>query len=315
MTTNKINKLKKKRRSYTPLDPAAAQRAKEAVRGAETHQQRENTYAAEGKLLDLPLEKLHLNPLNARVFYDEAIVQERAASLEAEGQLVAIIVVPHPDLHGEYIIVDGEYRFRAAKYNSWTKIRAELKPQALSGLELYKASREANEQRKTQTVLDTAVVWKGLVENGTATRENLSELSEKSAGEVSKILKIADIPYQALSILAKKETPLGVNEAYEVYHVFKAMGDTPEFLEQAQRIADKNLGRSHIEKIRSDLATQEQKTAPVEPRHQFMSPSGKVAGKLDLKGKKISLSYQAESEEDAERISQAIATLMKKEGK
>ncbi|MDP9237322.1 MAG: ParB/RepB/Spo0J family partition protein [Chloroflexota bacterium] len=67
--------------------------------------------AAEPGLLRIPLELVHPHPLNANVMPDD-IAQKVARNIERTGKYPPLLVRPHPDLPGEFELIDGEQRWR-----------------------------------------------------------------------------------------------------------------------------------------------------------------------------------------------------------
>lgn len=70
-----------------------------------------NKKAIEGRLVTIPLNQLHISPLNVRA-NDTSDVTELAALLESQGQLQNLIVVPEDDGKG---VVGGGRRYRGFK--------------------------------------------------------------------------------------------------------------------------------------------------------------------------------------------------------
>ncbi len=67
--------------------------------------------AAEPGLLRIPLKLVHPHPLNANVMSDD-IAKKVARNIERTGKYPPLLVRPHPDLPGEFQLIDGEQRWR-----------------------------------------------------------------------------------------------------------------------------------------------------------------------------------------------------------
>ncbi|HYX25488.1 MAG TPA: ParB/RepB/Spo0J family partition protein [Thermoanaerobaculia bacterium] len=63
----------------------------------------------------LPLAVLHRDPTQPRQTFDEASLADLAASIKHSGIIEPLVVTPHPDREGEWIILVGERRCRAAE--------------------------------------------------------------------------------------------------------------------------------------------------------------------------------------------------------
>lgn len=59
----------------------------------------------------IPIEKIHPNPWNPNVT-SERQQKAIAESLQEYSQVLEVVVRPHPEIEGEYQIIDGEHRFQ-----------------------------------------------------------------------------------------------------------------------------------------------------------------------------------------------------------
>lgn len=63
----------------------------------------------------IPIERIRANPNQPRRTFDERELQELAASVRERGVIQPLLLRPHPNHEGEYQIVAGERRWRAAQ--------------------------------------------------------------------------------------------------------------------------------------------------------------------------------------------------------
>jgi ParB family transcriptional regulator, chromosome partitioning protein len=82
--------------------------------------------AAQQGTIFVPIASIKRNPNQPRTVFPAAIMQERAESLKREGQLTPIILLPLTD--GDYMLEDGELRWRAAPAAGLTVLEAIVKP-------------------------------------------------------------------------------------------------------------------------------------------------------------------------------------------
>jgi ParB/RepB/Spo0J family partition protein len=75
---------------------------------------------------ELPIERIHANPLNCRVKYDSRGIEKLAESLRTSGQLSAVRVRRDPSQPDSYELIFGHRRFLAAQLLGWTKLKAEI---------------------------------------------------------------------------------------------------------------------------------------------------------------------------------------------
>jgi ParB/RepB/Spo0J family partition protein len=129
----------------------------------------------------LPLDQVNPDPQQPRKAFDEAALNELAASIKAEGLINPIVVKPNGK---GYHIVDGERRYRAAKLAGLKEvpslIRADLKDQDVTALQLV-----ANLQREDLTLPEQCDAIVRLVKTLGTARAAAEKLG-KSDGWVSK---------------------------------------------------------------------------------------------------------------------------------
>jgi len=65
------------------------------------------------EIVDLPTSKLHPNPWNPNQ-QQPAVARALKESIDAYGHIAPIVVRDHPELKGEWQIIDGEHRWREA---------------------------------------------------------------------------------------------------------------------------------------------------------------------------------------------------------
>jgi ParB/RepB/Spo0J family partition protein len=103
----------------------------------------------------LPLAKLHPDPTQPRQSFDEAALTELATSIEQSGIIEPLVVTPDPDRAGEWIILVGERRHRAAAKVGLEEVpvvvRTEVSPTERLILQLTE-----NDQRKDLTLRERA---------------------------------------------------------------------------------------------------------------------------------------------------------------
>ena len=70
--------------------------------------------------IPVPVSKLHHHPGNIRQSHGE--LDGMAVSMRAVGILQPLLVIPHPDLPGEYYVIDGDRRVTAARRAGLTDV-------------------------------------------------------------------------------------------------------------------------------------------------------------------------------------------------
>lgn len=165
------------------------------------------------------LTELVSNPFNPREFYSPMAIDDLAVRLKREGQHVPITVTRNHRHPGKYVIVDGEFRFRAKKSLGEPSIDAEIVPD-LSDQDLYLRASSINKNRTKQTVFDDAVAWTRVLSEGIfETQDALAESLGISKALVSKTLLIGKLQKHYLQQLADADG-IGLAHAYNVKLIF-----------------------------------------------------------------------------------------------
>ncbi len=155
----------------------------------------------------LPLEKLAPNPFQPRRRFAEEEIEELAQSIRENGILQPILVRPHPAQPGEYQIVAGERRWRAAQ-------RAQLHevPVVLRQLDDAKALEIAvleNIQRQDLTPLEEAEGYRRLLDEFGHTQQQLSEALGKSRSYIANALRLLKLPDAVKALLDEGKLTAG----------------------------------------------------------------------------------------------------------
>ena len=93
--------------------------------------------ADSGGVHEIELQQIKPDPEQPRQTFPSYQLQERAESLRRNGQKTPIVLIPQPN--EEYILFDGELRWRAAQLIGWSTIKAVLlvKEQILAAEEIF----------------------------------------------------------------------------------------------------------------------------------------------------------------------------------
>ena len=77
--------------------------------------------AAEARLVSVPLAELHPHPANANLMSDERL-ETLARNIEREGRYPPLIARPHPELAGEWQLLDGHQRMEVLRRLGHTEV-------------------------------------------------------------------------------------------------------------------------------------------------------------------------------------------------
>ncbi len=140
----------------------------------------------------LPLEKLHPNPYQPRRRFPTEEIAELAQSLKQHGILQPILVRRHPEQEGEYQIVAGERRWRAAQSAQLHEVPAVIKE--LDDGEALEIAVLENVQRQDLTPIEEAEGYKRLLDEFGHTQEQLAGALGKSRSHIANCLRLLTLP-------------------------------------------------------------------------------------------------------------------------
>src|SRR5581483_1348370 len=138
-------------------------------------------------LVDLPMEAVKPNPDQPRRRFDDAEIEELAASIRAKGVLQPILVRPAM-FANEYQIVAGERRWRAAQRTGLRTIPALIR--SLSDAEVLEIAIVENVQRADLTAIEEAEGYRMLVEKFGRTQADVAEVVGKSRVHVTNAMRL-----------------------------------------------------------------------------------------------------------------------------
>ena len=151
--------------------------------------QKETTNLSENKI---SISKLRPSPIQPRRIFEKASIAELADSIKSKGLVQPILVRPSQSNPGEYEIIAGERRWRAAQVAQLHEIPAVVRN--LDDVESLEIAIIENVQRADLSPIEEAAGYKKLMENYGHTQEALSEIVGKSRSHVANIIRLLSLP-------------------------------------------------------------------------------------------------------------------------
>jgi ParB family chromosome partitioning protein len=165
--------------------------------------------AGDRDLRQLPVDLIGPNPRQPRKEFDEASLVALAGSLGDRGVLQPVLV--RPSAGGTYELIAGERRWRAAQLAGLETIPALVRIQDdAQSLELALIE---NMAREDLNPIEEARACALLVEELGLTREEIGRRVGRSRVAVSNLLRLLDLPDDALDLLAQGELTEGHGRA------------------------------------------------------------------------------------------------------
>ena len=147
----------------------------------------------------VPITKVHANPDQPRKTFDESELQDLARSIAEKGIIQPLIVRPDAGRTGEFQIVAGERRWRAAQLAKVDEVPVLVR--RLDDLEVLEIAIIENVQRTDLNPVDEASGYQQLMDKFGHTQEKLSEALGKSRSHIANTLRLLNLPAPVLDLL------------------------------------------------------------------------------------------------------------------
>lgn len=250
------------------------------------------------------------NPYNARATYKPQRIHKMSSEIKADGQMVPGIAT----IRGNRIVLAaGHYRWKGIGIAQIGFMDLMIY-EGISDRELYKLSYKENAERSDQTVIDDALAWKKLLNEGVY--ENESAIAEEtgiSPSNINKILSILNLPKSVLDYIDEQEnTKFALSTLYELQLFSKIAGETAA-LEMVKKIVNDDYTRDQIKNARSLLETPKppRKIKETSRQYKIMAADGEqsIGHIKDFDSGKILFEVNIMDDEKRKQILQTIQSL------
>src|SRR5690349_6121360 len=169
----------------------------------------ETEATAAGELRELPVELIKPNPSQPRTNFEPEALAALASSIEASGVVQPLLVRPLPD--GSYELIAGERRWRAAQQAGVEKVPAVVRDQEEA--ERLQAALIENMVREDLNPVEEAKACAALLEDLGLTKEELAKRVGRSRPAVSNLVRLLELPDEAIALLESGELSEGHGKA------------------------------------------------------------------------------------------------------
>jgi ParB family chromosome partitioning protein len=221
--------------------------------------------AAAGETLgNLPVAAIRAGQYQPRHHFDEAALDELAASIKSQGLIQPIVV---RDVgRGQYELIAGERRWRAAKKAGLREIPAvvrDIPAQSVLAVALIE-----NIQREELTALEEAHALRRLIDEFKLSQQQAADAVGRSRVAVANLLRLLELPEPIRELLddrriemghARALLPLPAPRAIALAEKAADQGWSVRELEQAVRLAQlpKSNGKARARNVDPDIAALE----------------------------------------------------------
>ncbi len=188
---------------------------------------------------EVAVELLRRNPDQPRRHFNEDDLEELAASIREKGVLQPLLVRPAPGAPGEYQIVAGERRWRAAQ-RAGLRVLPVVVRNDLTELDVLEIGIIENVQRADLNPLEEALGYRTLIDQFGRTQEQVAETVGKSRSHVANMVRLLALPEDVRQYLIEGKLSAG--------HA-RAIANAPDAARLADRIVREGLSVRQAEAL------------------------------------------------------------------
>lgn len=196
----------------------------------------EDSGAATTGLMTLPIAAIEPHPEQPRRHFDEAALDELAASIAARGVIQPVIV--RPLASGRYQLVAGERRWRASQRAKLHEIPALVRE--LSEREVMALALIENLQREDLNPIEEARAYQRLAEQEGMTQADIARMVDKSRSHIANIQRLLSLPESVIGHVERGTLSMG--------HA-RALIGAADAADLAEHAIDRQLSVREVERL------------------------------------------------------------------
>jgi ParB family chromosome partitioning protein len=204
----------------------------------------------------VPLAQLVPNRFQPRSRFDDAGIDELAASIRAQGMIQPIVVTSTGS--NTYTIIAGERRWRAAQRAGLASVPVVVR-QVRDDRQLLELALVENLQRADLNPVEEAEAYRTLAESFALSHDEIAERVGKTRAAVSNTLRLLKLPPSVLDLLRAGQLSAGQARA------LLALEDAAAIERLAERAARQGLPVRALEALAAGAAGKRRRKSPAEP--------------------------------------------------
>lgn len=218
--------------------------------------------AEDDSLRRIPVEQIEADPNQPRKHFDPDRLDELTQSIKQQGLVEPVVVRPRED--GDYVLVAGERRWRAACQAEMERIPAMVRD--LSSDDALTISLVENIQRENLTPVEEAMAYQRLCEQHDWSQQELADNVGRSRSAVANTLRLLKLPDEVLDHLndgsissGHARALLGLDDEEAMREVFERITNQSLSVRETEQLIQQWPPDSPSEK--SDTASSPEPTA------------------------------------------------------
>jgi ParB family chromosome partitioning protein len=240
--------------------------------------------------LKIAISKLRPSSIQPRRLFDKNSINELAESIKSKGLVQPILVRPSKSEVGEYEIIAGERRWRAAQIAQLHELPAVVKN--LDDVEALEMAIIENVQRADLSPIEEAAGYKKLMEQYNHTQEALSPIVGKSRSHIANIIRLLNLPASIKDMISQGIITSGharaiMNSAFPE-QLAKKIVDENLSVRQAESLVKEKKTKLTKNKLKpADTVDLEQRLTELLGLEVVISDNGKRGGSIKVKYKTL----------------------------
>jgi len=248
------------------------------------------------RILQLPPEKIKVNPHQPRKEFGHASLEELINSIKEHGIFQPLIVTR---LGQDYELIAGERRLRAAKVLELTTVPAIVREASES--EKLELAIIENVQRKNLNPIEEAAAYQRLMDEFSLTQEEVAQKVGKSRAAVANTLRLLILPEEVQLAIMKDDISeghakilAGIDSPEEQEKFFKKIIKEKLNVRETEKVVQESRPRKKREGIGPSLAASAETQAQEEKLRRKLGTKVKIEKKGS--GGKVIIEYYSEEE-------------------
>ena len=249
-------------------------------------------------LAQLAVADIEPHPEQPRRHFDEAALEELAASIAQRGVIQPLIVRPHPTDAGRYQLVAGERRWRAAQRAHLHEVPALVR--TLSDRDVMALALIENLQREDLNPIEEARAYHRLAEGEGMTQADIARMVDKSRSHVANLQRLLSLPEPVIELVENGQLSMGHARALiganDAEGLARQAVDKQLSVREVEQLMRKRIGGGNGQPRRARLETKSAESADIAAvqahLEEFLGLPVKIIADADPRSGAVTVRYR-----------------------